>query len=126
MNEEVQKLFGRYYELMESQQIREQDLDFSLFQKHKQFLTYMAQVDNSAITIFDLYKKEHVFASYNFTSFIADRKKRIQSEMSRDMGNGVHTDVSIHGLDIMAIYPTEEKLIVRTLSDGQIKVKVVM
>jgi hypothetical protein len=65
-------------------------------------------------------------ATYNFTSFIADSKKRIQIEMSRDMGNGVHTDVNIHGLDIMAIYPTEEKLIVRTLSDGQIKVKVVM
>jgi len=65
-------------------------------------------------------------AAYNFTSFIADSKKRIQNEMSRDMGNGVHTDVSIRGLDIMAIYPTEEKLIVRTLSDGQIKVKVVM
>jgi hypothetical protein len=65
-------------------------------------------------------------AAYNFTSFIADSKKRIQNEMSRDMGNGVHTDVSIRCLDIMAIYPTEEKLIVRTLSDGQIKVKVVM
>jgi len=65
-------------------------------------------------------------AAYNFTSFIADSKKRIQNKMSRDMGNGVHTDVSIRSLDIMAIYPTEEKLIVRTLSDGQIKIKVAM
>lgn len=65
-------------------------------------------------------------AAYNFTSFIADSKKRIQNEMSRDMGNSVHTDVNIRVLDIMAIYPTEEKLIVRTLSDGQIKVKVVI
>ena len=65
-------------------------------------------------------------ATYNFTSFIADSKKKIQSEMSRDMGNGVHTDVNIRDLDIQAIYPTEEKLIVRTLSNGQIKVKVVM
>ncbi|MBV8388206.1 MAG: DUF4403 family protein, partial [Mucilaginibacter sp.] len=65
-------------------------------------------------------------ATYNFTGFIADSKKRIQTEMSRDMGNGVHTDVNIRDLDIQAIYPTEEKLIVRTLSNGQIKVKVVM
>ena len=65
-------------------------------------------------------------ATYNFTSFITDSKKRIQTEMSRDMGNGVHTDVNIRDLDIQAIYPTEEKLIVRTLSNGQIKVKVVM
>jgi hypothetical protein len=65
-------------------------------------------------------------ASYNFTQFIADSKARIQKEMSRDMGNGIHSDVTIRDLDIQAIYPTEEKLVVRTLSNGQIKVKVVM
>jgi len=65
-------------------------------------------------------------ASYNFTQFIADSKTRIQKEMSRDMGNGIRSDVTIRDLDIQAIYPTEEKLIVRTLSNGQIKVKVVM
>lgn len=65
-------------------------------------------------------------ASYNLGKFIADSKTRIQTEMSRDMGNGVHTDLAIHDLDIQAIYPTEEKLIVRTLSNGQIRVKVVM
>jgi hypothetical protein len=65
-------------------------------------------------------------ASYNFTQFIADSKARIQKEMSRDMGNSIRSDVTIRDLDIQAIYPTEEKLIVRTLSNGQIKVKVVM
>jgi len=34
--------------------------------------------------------------------------------------------VSIKDLDIMAIYPTKDKLIIRTLSDGDVKVKVVM
>jgi len=65
-------------------------------------------------------------ATYNFTQFIADSKARIQKEMSRDYGNGIHSDVSIQDLDIQAIYPTQEKLIIRTLSDGQIKVRVVM
>jgi hypothetical protein len=65
-------------------------------------------------------------ASYNFTQFIADSETRIQKEMSRDMGNGIHSEVTIRDLDIQAIYPTEGKLIVRTLSNGQIKVKVVM
>jgi hypothetical protein len=65
-------------------------------------------------------------ATYNLAKFIADSKARIQNEMSRDMGNGVYSDVSIRDLDIQAIFPTEDKLIVRTLSNGQIKVKVVM
>jgi hypothetical protein len=65
-------------------------------------------------------------ATYNFSKFIADSKTRLQKELSRDMGNGIRSEVTIKDLDIQAIYPTSEKLIVRTLSDGQIKVKVVM
>jgi hypothetical protein len=59
---------------------------------------------------------------YNFSSFIADSKTRLQKELSRDMGNNIRSEVTIKDLDIQAIYPTSEKLIVRTLSDGQIKV----
>lgn len=65
-------------------------------------------------------------ATYNFTQFIGDSKTHIQKELSRDMGNGIRSDVSIRDLNIQAIYPTTEKLIIRTLSDGNIKVKVVM
>ncbi len=65
-------------------------------------------------------------ATYNFSSFIADSKTRLQHEMSRDLGNNIHTNVTIQDLDIQAIYPTSDKLIMRTLSNGQIKVKVVM
>ena len=42
------------------------------------------------------------------------------------MGIGIHSDVIIKDLDIHAIPPTQDKLIIRTLSDGQVKVKVVM
>ena len=63
---------------------------------------------------------------YNFTKFLADSKIRLQKELSRDYGNGIHSDVTVQDLDIQAIYPTSEKLVVRTLSNGQIKVKVVM
>jgi len=65
-------------------------------------------------------------ATYNFTQFIKDSKTRLQTELSRDMGNGIRSDVAIQELDIQDIYPTSEKLIIRTLSTGQIKVKVVM
>ncbi len=65
-------------------------------------------------------------AIYNCSQFIADSKTKIQKQVSRDYGNGVHSDVTIQDLDIQAIYPTADKLIIRTLSNGQIKVKVVM
>jgi hypothetical protein len=65
-------------------------------------------------------------ATYNITQLLTDSKTRIQKEMSKEMGNGIHSDVTIHDMDIQAIYPTNEQLIIRTLSNGQIKVKVVM
>ena len=65
-------------------------------------------------------------ATYNFSKFIADSKTHLQKELSRDYGNNIRSEVSIKDLDIQAIYPTSEKLIIRTLSNGQIKVKMVM
>jgi len=65
-------------------------------------------------------------ATYNFTKFLADSKIKLQTELSRDLGNNIRSDVGIQNLDIEAIYPTTEKLIIRTLSTGQVKVKVVM
>ncbi|MGZ3833954.1 MAG: DUF4403 family protein, partial [Mucilaginibacter sp.] len=59
-------------------------------------------------------------AIYNFSQFIADTKTRLQKEMSRDMGNGIRSEVTIKDLDLQAIYPTSDKLIIRTLSNGQI------
>jgi hypothetical protein len=65
-------------------------------------------------------------ATYNFTKFLTDSKTNLQNQLSRDLGNGIRSDVTINNLDIQAIYPTADKLIVRTLSNGQIRVKVVM
>ena len=65
-------------------------------------------------------------ATYNFSKFISDNKAKLQTELSKDLGNNVHSDVIIQDLDIMGIYPTSDKLIIRTLSNGDIKVKVVM
>jgi hypothetical protein len=65
-------------------------------------------------------------ATYNFTTFLNDNKARLQKELSRDMGNGVHSDVGIKDMDILDIYPTTDRLVIRTLSNGQIKINVVM
>ena len=65
-------------------------------------------------------------ATYNFAKLIVDNKLELQKELSRTMGTGIRSDVIIKDLDIHAIYPTQDKLIISTLSHGQIKVKVVM
>jgi hypothetical protein len=65
-------------------------------------------------------------SAYNFSKFIADSKTKIQSQITQGMASYIHPEVSIQATDIQAIYPTADKLIVRTLMNGQVKVKVVM
>ncbi len=65
-------------------------------------------------------------ATYNFSSFIADSKQRIQKQISQGFGPGIQPQVNFNTLDIQAIYPTQEKLIIRTLLNGDIRVKMVM
>ncbi|MBW4889389.1 DUF4403 family protein [Mucilaginibacter sp. HMF5004] len=65
-------------------------------------------------------------ATYNFTKFLTENKGKLQSQLTRDMGNNIRSEVSIKELDIQTIYPTSEKLIIRTLSTGSIKVRMVM
>ncbi|WP_448699219.1 DUF4403 family protein [Mucilaginibacter sp. AW1-3] len=65
-------------------------------------------------------------AIYNFTKFLADSKVQLQNQLSRDLGNNIHSNVTVQDMDIQAIFPTSEKLVVRTLINGQVKVKVVM
>ncbi|MEO6849830.1 MAG: DUF4403 family protein, partial [Mucilaginibacter sp.] len=57
-------------------------------------------------------------ATYNFSKFIADSKTKLQSQLSRDVGSGIRSEVNIQDLNIKSIYPTNEKLIIRTLSTG--------
>ncbi len=96
------------------------DLTFDL-QTRAWMLKTAKWMFNGAIT--EAIKKRSM---YNCSKFIADSKKNIESQMSRTFDNGIHSDVTISNLDIMQIYPTAEKLIVRTLSTGQIKVKMKM
>jgi len=62
----MDELKKEYYELLSLQVFNETDLDYSLLEKHKSMLAQLAKVSNSGITVFDLYAKKHVFASYNF------------------------------------------------------------
>lgn len=92
------------------------DLTFDL-QTKAWMLKVAKWMFNAKIT--DAIKKS---ATYNFSKFIADSKTRLQKELSRDLGNNIRSQVSIKDLDIQAIYPTSEKLVIRTLSNGQLKV----
>ena len=68
MDAETQELFAEYQQLMRMQQFDETLLDYSTLDEHKRFLARLAEVDNSAVSVFDMYQQKHVFASWNFTT----------------------------------------------------------
>jgi DNA-binding CsgD family transcriptional regulator len=60
------KLQKEYFELLSLQVFNEADLDYALLEQQKPLLAQLAKVSNSGITVFDMYAKKHVFASFNF------------------------------------------------------------
>lgn len=65
--DDLNQLFQEYNTVLEIQQFEEAGLDYSLVERHTEFLTRLDVIENSAISVFDLFRKEHVFVSNNYS-----------------------------------------------------------
>lgn len=88
----IETLQQEYFELMSQQVFDESDMDYAILERHKDFLSYMSQVDNSGITVFDLHKKEHVFASYNFSSLFGYDMQALEQNGTAYFDAQIHPD----------------------------------
>ncbi len=70
MENKSEKLLLKYDELLNSQKFTEADLDYTILDNHIPYLRKIAELSNSVIMIFDLYKREHVFVSDNISSIL--------------------------------------------------------
>ncbi len=61
----MQQLLQEYAQLLHQQSFIASELDYTIFEQQKPFLDKMVQINNSALTVFDLYKQEHIYNSYN-------------------------------------------------------------
>jgi DNA-binding CsgD family transcriptional regulator len=90
--EQLSKLFMEFNQLLESQHFAEGDLDYTIFDRQVPFLEQMARVKNSGITVFDLFKREHIFASYNLEAIFGYDYQKVQ-ELGTDYFNSrIHPD----------------------------------
>ena len=61
------KTMQREFEaLLDMQRFDAGELDYAVLDRHVARLTQLSQVVNSGITVFDMYRRRHVFSSYNF------------------------------------------------------------
>ena len=68
--------------LLDMQRFDAGELDYAVLDRHVARLTQLSQVVNSGITVFDMYRRRHVFSSYNFPDLFRYDMDRIASEDS--------------------------------------------
>lgn len=89
---EIALLQQEYFALLQSQPIDPKGLDYGKLEGHSAFLKNLAAVNNSGVSVFDLYKKEHVFASYNFESLFGYDMEKIAQEGNRYFDSRIHPE----------------------------------
>jgi len=78
--EDLQRAYQEYWELLNSQKFIEEDLDYSILHDHIKFLKQLDEMGNSAISIFDMNKKDHVFVSNNFATIFGYDLEEVERE----------------------------------------------
>ncbi|MBO9198639.1 MULTISPECIES: response regulator transcription factor [Niastella] len=102
--------------LLNQQQFNENDLDYSILEKHIRILENMALIGNSAISVFDMYKQEHVFYSNNFGRLIGYDIKEPAHYGPHFLQDKVHPDdfweLTMNGISILKLFlqfPPQER-----------------
>ncbi len=87
---ELETITTEYRELLFRHRVEVSDQDYEWFQSQIPFLQKFSQLDNSAISVFDLHQKKHLFASENFNQLFDIPAEEAIAETSID--NYVHPD----------------------------------
>jgi DNA-binding CsgD family transcriptional regulator len=92
MTTELETLYAEYQQLLSQQQFDPALLDYSTLDSHRSFLSRLAEVENSAVTLFDLHQRKHVFASYNFTTLLGYEQEGITALNNEYFDARIHPD----------------------------------
>lgn len=88
----METLQREFEELLDSQRFDPRELDYSVLERHIPQLTLLSQVANSGISVFDMYTRRHVFASYNFSELFGYDLEGIAAEDSDYFMRRIHPD----------------------------------
>lgn len=92
MNSTLQKLYNDYYKLLDGFEFDEADLDYGMLPKHIEMLRQLNVIESSSISIFDLYKREHIYISSGFESQLGWNIKEAEQEGSSYIDKRIHPD----------------------------------
>lgn len=104
----MDKLLEEYKEIMIAQQFDETDLDYTILEKHKHLLSQLSLVSNSGVAVFDMYRQQHVFVSYNFTDLFGYDMNSLKKNGNDYFDEHVHPDdipvLMRNGVDFLRLF----------------------
>ena len=128
MTGEIDKIQKEYFETMNSQHFIPEDLDYSILEKNIKFLEELNVIENSAISIFDLYQKKHIYLSSRFETIFGFNIREVHKAGNEYFEKKVHPDDNIDAMKIGSYFlkvafslPIEEKKDYKLINDYRIK-----
>lgn len=101
----IQQLLQEYHQVLSMQHIVEDVLDYARLDEHLPFLKQLDTIGNSAVSVFDLFKKEHVFVSSGFGTMLGYDLERVEQEGNSYFDSRVHPeDLELllkHGIELL-------------------------
>ncbi|MBB3186255.1 LuxR C-terminal-related transcriptional regulator [Microbacter margulisiae] len=90
--ETTEQLNKAYADLLAQQHFVESELDYTIPEKHKAQLQQLAQLGNSGVTVFDLYRKQHLFWSYNMEMLFGYDPELMEQKGNDYINSRIHPD----------------------------------
>jgi len=107
-NTDTLDITNTYLQLLNQQQFVEEELDYSTFSKHIPALQALATIGNSGISVFDLFKKEHIYYSPNFCAMLGYDVQEIIEKGQHFLDSKIHPDDFIelmkNGITILKLF----------------------
>ena len=124
----VKQLYQEYFRVLDTQDIDASGLDYSIADSHIVFLKQLDLIENSSISVFDLYKKEHVFVSSNFSKMLGYNLEEIEQKGNAFFDLKVHPDDffinlknGIKLLQYSFMVPVDQRKDYKLVSDYRVK-----
>jgi DNA-binding CsgD family transcriptional regulator len=92
MQKTYQQLLNEFYQLIDSQIFDASALDYRILDRHIRMLETINVVQDSAISIFDMYRKKHVFISSQFETMLGWDIKEAHEQGTQYMDERLHPE----------------------------------
>ena len=88
----MERLQEEYNSLLDRQHFNATELDYTVLERHIRQLTQLSQIANCGITVYDMFRRCHVFTSYNFPELFRYNLNDIATEDTEYFMRHIHPD----------------------------------